>query len=442
MSKPLCVIQAPVFNRSGYGDLSTDIAKSILRYDKYELLINPMKWGGCPPKTIEDATSTDEDKALLSKFMRQNLNRQPDLFIQISIPNEFQPVGKYNIGITAGIEVDKPSGEFVEGMNRMNLGIVTSTFVKKVFEDVNYSKQHPDGRQEPLRCVKPIETCFWGANTNIYKKTDETIQSVEDIMNKIPESFAFLFVGQWTHGGIYNDRKDIGNLIKTFSNAFKDKENQPCLILKTSGVNFSITDRNEILKKIKEVQRSVNGKLPNVYLIHGELNDYEMNALLNHKKIKAHISFTHGEGYGHPLLLASLSGKPILAPNWSGHLDFLNNDYAMLLDGDIKPIDPSSVNQWLIKEGNWFYVNYIKADEKMRNLFNYYGGKFLEKSESLRVENNEKFSLQAMDKHLHGLLNKYVPEFAIEKKIVLPKLKKIELPKLKKIDTNTTLSTV
>ena len=442
MSKPLCVIQAPVFSRSGYGDLSTDIAKSILRYDKYDLLINPTKWGGCPPKTIEDATSTDEDKALLSKFMRQNLNRQPDLFIQISIPNEFQPVGKYNIGITAGIEVDKPSGEFVEGMNRMNLGIVTSTFVKKVFEDVNYSKQHPDGRQEPLRCVKPIETCFWGANTNIYKKTDETIQSVEDIMNKIPESFAFLFVGQWTHGGIYNDRKDIGNLIKTFSNAFKDKENQPCLILKTSGVNFSITDRNEILKKIKEVQRSVNGKLPNVYLIHGELNDYEMNALLNHKKIKAHISFTHGEGYGHPLLLASLSGKPILAPNWSGHLDFLNNDYTMLLDGDIKPIDPSSVNQWLIKEGNWFYVNYIKAEEKMRNLFNYYGGKFLEKSESLRVENNEKFSLQAMDKHLHGLLNKYVPEFVIEKKIVLPKLKKIQLPSLKKIDTNTTSSTV
>ena len=122
MSKPLCVIQAPVFNRSGYGDLSTDIAKSILRYDKYEVLIAPTKWGGCPPKTIEENTATEEDKKLLNCFMRQPLNRQPDLFIQISIPNEFQPVGKYNIGITAGIEVDKPSGEFVEGMNRMNQG--------------------------------------------------------------------------------------------------------------------------------------------------------------------------------------------------------------------------------------------------------------------------------------------------------------------------------
>lgn len=428
--KPLCVISAPVFNRSGYGDLSTDIAKSILRYDKFDLLIAPTKWGACPPKTIDDATATEEDKLLLSKFMRQPLQKQPDLFIQISIPNEFNPVGKYNIGITAGIEVDKPSGEFVEGMNRMNLGIVTSTFVKKVFESANYTKQHPNGSTEPIKCNKPIEVCFWGANTNIYKKTDEKIAAVEDVMTDIPEKFAFLFVGQWTHGGIYNDRKDIGNLIKTFLTAFKDKENPPCLILKTNGVNFSITDRMDILNKIKIIKSEVTGKLPNVYLFHGELTDVEMNALLNHDKVKAHISFTHGEGFGHPLLLASLSGKPVMASNWSGHLDFLNPKYAMLLDGNIKPIDPASVNQWLIKEGNWFYVAYNIAEEKMKNIWQFYSDKMLEKSETLRLENKDMFSLQTMDKHLHGLLNKYVPEFAVEKKIVLPKLKKIELPKL------------
>jgi len=431
-NKPLCVMQCPVYSRSGYGDLSTDIAKSILRYDKYELLIAPTKWGGCPPKTIEDSNATDEDRKLLSCFMRQPLNKQPDLFIQISIPNEFQPVGKYNVGITAGIEVDKPSGEFIEGMNRMNLGIVTSTFVKKVFENANYTKQHQDGRKEPLKCIKPIEVCFWGANTSIYKKTDEKIQTIEGVMSSIPENFAFLFVGQWTHGGIYNDRKDIGNLVKTFLNAFKDKEKQPCLILKTSGVNFSITDRTDMLKKIKEIQDSVYGKLPKVYLLHGELSDVEMNALLNHEKVKVHISFTHGEGFGHPLLLATLSGKPILAPNWSGHIDFLNAKYAGLLDGTVKQIDPSSANQWLIKEGNWFYVSYSLAEEKMISLFNNYSEKSLNKAEALRLENADKFSLQAMDKHLHGLLDKYVPEFSIEQKIVLPRLKKIELPKLKK----------
>lgn len=432
-NKPLCVIQAPVFNRSGYGDLSTDIAKSIIRYDKYEVMIAPTKWGGCPPKTIEETNATEEDKKLLSCFMRQPLAKQPDLFVQISIPSEFQPVGKYNIGITAGIEVDKPSGEFVEGMNRMNLNIVTSKFVKNVFENVNYVKQYPDGKKEEVKSQKPIEVCFWGANTNVYKKTNEKIDSIEKEMSNIPEKFAFLFVGQWTHGGTYNDRKDIGNLVKTFLNTFKNIENPPCLILKTSGVNFSITDRMENLRKIKEIQESTSGKLPNVYLLHGELTDTEMNALLNHEKIKAHVSFTHGEGFGHPLLLASLSGKPMLVPNWSGHLDFINKDYGILLEGTVKPIDPSSVNQWLIKEGNWFYVSYSLAEEKMKTLFNHYSTKFLEKAEALRKENSELFSLDAMDKKLHSILNKNVPEFAIEQKIVLPSLRKIELPKLKKV---------
>jgi len=53
-NKPLCVIEAPVFNRSGYGDLSTDIAKSILRYGKYDLKIAATRWGNCPSKTIID----------------------------------------------------------------------------------------------------------------------------------------------------------------------------------------------------------------------------------------------------------------------------------------------------------------------------------------------------------------------------------------------------
>ena len=64
MSKPLCVIQGPVFNRSGYGDLATDLAKSLVRYGKYDVKINPTRWGGCPSKTNVDELITDEDKQL------------------------------------------------------------------------------------------------------------------------------------------------------------------------------------------------------------------------------------------------------------------------------------------------------------------------------------------------------------------------------------------
>jgi hypothetical protein len=298
MSKPLCVIQGPVFNRSGYGDLATDLARSIIRYDKYDVKIAPTRWGGCPSKVSDTDITSEEDKKLFGHFLNAPLQKQPDLFVQISIPNEFQAIGKYNIGITAGIETTAASGQFIEGLNRMNMNIVTSNHVKKVFESAQYQKQYENGKVEPLKSEKPLEVCFWGADTSIYKKTDEKVQSVEDVMSTIPEKFAFLFVGQWTHGGLFTDRKDIANLIKVFSETFKNAkpENRPCLIIKTNGANFSKIDRDDILKKIKKVQSLVGDNVPNVYLIHGELSPVEMNALFNHEKVKVHINFTHGEG--------------------------------------------------------------------------------------------------------------------------------------------------
>ena len=111
------------------------------------------------------------------------------------------------------------------------------------------------------------------------------------------------------------DRKDIGMLLRVFYNLFKDKKDAPALILKTSGASFSVIDRNETMKKIDTIKKTIKAKkLPNVYLIHGDLSDKEMNQLYNHPKVKAHVTFTHGEGFGRPLLEASFSGKPILAP--------------------------------------------------------------------------------------------------------------------------------
>ena len=48
-----------------------------------------------------------------------------------------------------------------------------------------------------------------------------------------------------------------------------------------------------------------------------------MANLYAHPKIKAYVSLTHGEGYGLPLFEAAYHGIPIIAPDWSGHLDFL-----------------------------------------------------------------------------------------------------------------------
>jgi len=434
-TKPVCVFQSPIFTRSGYGDWGMSIAKSLLKYNKWDVHFAPTRWGACSKKNTESDISDDE-KEIFNKILKQPLSKQPEIFIQMTIPNEFQPVGKYNIGMTAGIETTISRAEWIEGLNRMNMNVVTSVHSKKVFDEANYTKQFPDGRKEPLKSMKPMEVLFWGADTSIYKKTDQRVESVDKVLNSIPEEFAFLFVGQWTSQGLMGDRKDIASLIKTFLETFKGQQNKPCLILKTSGAMLSTMDRYDCINKIKEVTKWVGGEnLPNVYLLHGELSDVEMNALYNHPKVKVHISFTHGEGYGHPLLLATLSGKPLLVSEWSGHMDFLNPKYANLLKGELKDISPEAVNEWLIKESKWFNVDYTKASDKMMSFFKYYGKSILEDAEELRKENAEKFSIESMDKAFHDLLDKYVPEFAVEQKIILPKLKKISLPKLNQSTT-------
>ena len=432
-NKPICLLSGPFLSRSGYGGWATEIAKSVIKYNKFNVILQPTRWGNCPSKRFIEDISDPEERELVNHFLQQPLTKQPELFIQVTIPEEFQPVGKYNIGMTAGIESTLCDGSWIEGVNRMNMTIALSNHAKKVFHDTKLIKQHENGQKENIEVKTPIEVCNWGANTNIYKKTDEKNINVEISLDKVVEKSAFLFVGQWTHGGLYNDRKDIGNLIKTFCNAFKNSpvNDRPCLIVKTSGANYSMPDRFDMLKKINTIRTSVGSNSPNVYLLHGELTDIEMNALLNHEKIIAHVSFCHGEGYGHPMLLSTLSGKPLLAPNWSGHLDFLNPKYANLLPGNLVDVDRKSVNKYLIKESKWFKVSYSLAEDKLKQVyFARNSNKFKDNAELLRLENSQKFNINAMNTRLFEILDKYVPSFNTTSQI-------LSLPKLKAVGNNT-----
>lgn len=429
MNKPLCLIQAPVLSRSGYGDMSDKFSLAIIKQNKYDVKIAPTRWGGCPSKVSKDQLVTEDEKLLHSCFLTQPLTKQPDLFVQAGLPTEFKRVGKYNIGLTAGIETTLPSPQFVEGMNTMDLNIVISTFLKKVFKDAKYRKQFNDGsgRIEEIEVKKPVEVCFIGVDDNIFKKTDIISSEINDVMNKIKEDFCLLFVGMWTHGNaLYCDRKDIGMLIKTFLKTYKDSKNPPALVLKTSGATQSIIDRTECLKRIEKIKKEVGGNnLPNVYLLHGELTQEQMNQLYNHPKIKAHISFTHGEGFGIPLLEASFSGKPIIVSDWSGHLDFLSKETSILLSGDVKPIQRETVNEWLVKDSQWFYVNYDKAEEKLKNLQDVYD-KIASKGDRAMEYNRKNFNLNEMYKTVSSILDKYVPTFTVDQPFVLPTIKKIE----------------
>jgi len=439
-TKPLCVVRAPCATRSGYGDMSRDIIRHIIEYGKYDVKIISVNWGETPMNALDE--NNPKDKMITDRILTQNLTQQPDLFVTITIPTEFETIGKFNIGITAGIETTAASSQWIESCNKMDAVFTISEHSKNVFLASKYGRRGPNGQDlGTLEITKPIEVLHNCIDQSIFKKLEyesDVVPSVKSTLNNIPESFCYLFVGHWLRGDFGEDRKNVGFLVKIFLETFKQSKSEtlPALILKTSGGGFSILDKKDILKKINDIRNTVvlseGQRMPNVYLLHGELTDSEMNSLYNHSKVKAHVSFTKGEGFGRPLLEASISGKPIVASGWSGHMDFLNPEDAVLVGGELKNVHPSSV--WdgvIIKESSWFTPDAQQSANALAAVFMDYE-KFRKKASKLGKENFKKFSYKAIQQRTWQLLDKYVPEFPKQVKLVLPKLKKLESPKLNK----------
>jgi len=245
-------------------------------------------------------------------------------------------------------------------------------------------------------------------------------------MDSVNESFAYLFVGHWLQGNIGHDRKNVSGMVHTFLNTFKNKKNKPALILKTSITAPGITNVHELRKRVEMIRGMVDSNnLPNIYILDGDLSDEEMNSLYNHPKVKAHVSFTRGEGYGRPLLEACISGKPIIASNWSGHLDFLYPEYNFLIGGELQNVDPSAANDWIRKESKWFTINYGEAGGVMKWVYDNYK-KAVEKSRKNRKYAKDNFTIRKMSELLDKILQDYkVGEGPQQVALKLPKLKKV-----------------
>lgn len=432
--KPLYVISCPIDTYSGYGSRSRDLAKAIIELDKYDVKILPQRWGNTPWNFINDH---EEEWGFLRQYIltAPQLPKQPEIWSQVTVPNEFQPVGKYNIGYTAGIETTVCAPEWIDGVNRMNVTFVSSNHAKRVFEESSFEQKDQQTQQtvRVIKLEKPVEVLFEGADITKYLPIEtKEITSID--LSGIKEDFAYLFVGHWLQGDIGEDRKNVGLLIKAFYETFKNKSKKPALILKTSMQGTSYMDREEILKRIANIRKTVTSvNVPNVYLLHGEFSDTEINQLYNHPKVKAMVSLTKGEGFGRPLLEFSLVKKPIITTNWSGHTDYLDSEFVSLIGGELKPVHSSAVvPNMILAESAWFSPDLAFVGHYLKDVFENYK-KYSENAKRQAYKSRTEFSYDKMKEKLGSLLDEYVPEFPKEVKLQLPQLKKLELPKLKKI---------
>lgn len=426
MSKPLYVISCPFDTYSGYGARARDYVKAVIDTDKYEVKLMSQRWG----ETAWNFCEENKEWSFLNDYRLADnkLTTKPDVWTQITIPNEFQAVGKFNIGVTAGIETTVCASDWIEGLNRMDLNLVSSHHSKTVFETTAFEKKNKNTNQVEgkIQLEKPVEVLFEGYNTEVYRKLNSN--DIDLDLNQIKESFCYLFVGHWMQGGFGHDRKNVAFMIKSFLETFKNKKHKPALVIKASVGTASYSSREEILKRINNIKKTVAGSnLPNVYLINGEMSDKEMNQLYNHPKIKAMISFTKGEGFGRPLLEFTATGKPIAASGWSGQVDFLSPENSFLIGGTLENVDKSAANKWILTEGKWFKPDPAIVGSIYKELYKNYKS-FIVRGKKERRRCLENFTYDNMVRLLRNYFDKYIPEFPKQIELKLP-----ELPKLEKI---------
>ena len=398
MIKPFLLFRGPVKTVSGYGAHSRDLLKMLYSTNLFEIKIDSCPWGMTPMSAMNEKNDFND---WVNQNIITELHRKPDIYFQVTIPSEFTPLGNFNIGFTAGIESTVAPKDWIEGCNRMDLVITTSQFSKKVLENSILEEVDQATNQviKVHKVNKPIEVIFEGIDTDIFKKTESSFD-----LSHIKETNVFLFLGHWLKGDLGQDRKDVGMLIKSFCVAFENQKDV-ALLLKTSTASFSVVDRERIRKNIETIVQDIINP-PSIYLLFGELSDDEINGLYNHKKIKSFVTFTKGEGFGRPMLEFTMTGKPVIASNWSGHLDFLPKDKSILLDGTINPVHDSAVDNFIIKDSKWFTVDYLKAIDKLKDVFENYD-EYQKKSEELRIVNSVDFSKEKMKEEFLNIYSKY-----------------------------------
>lgn len=400
-----CVVSCPISTYSGYGRRSLDFVKELIRIrPDWDIKILSTDWGHSKSGYLEDHREQD----LLSRVIK-SLDTEPDVWIQITVPGEFERRGKYNIGVTASIETTLCSYEWLEGCNKMDLVIVSSDHGRFAIENSvgEYKEAVLKLSGKVLR--KPrIEVLFEGIDLQKFTVMKNRYKCFVPFNNFLETNWNFLCVGQWLPGDYGEDRKNIGYTIGMFLDTFKDMDDAPGLILKVNGTNTSSVDRNEITYKIRAIQDSIQytTKLPPIYLLHGELTDYELNKMYNDSRVKAMVSFTKGEGFGKPLAEFAAIGKPIICSGWSGQMDFLSTKISAIVGGSLEYVHPSASNSMLLQNAHWFKPDDQQVVFSFQNMYNNY--EYWRKAAiSYSVSFRKRFKVAKMGEKLDRMLYHY-----------------------------------
>jgi glycosyltransferase involved in cell wall biosynthesis len=352
-------VRAPCLSQSGYGEQSRFALRALRSHEsRFEIYIQPIPWGHTGWVWENDDFRRWMDKRILeTQLLLEKKALNPDISLQITIPNEFQKICPINIGYTAGIETDKVAPIWLQKANdSLDKLLVVSNHAKDTYINTQILAQLPDGKTVPYKLEIPVDVV--GETTP--RAPAEPIPDFEPT-----KDFNFLMISQ------LSERKNFADAITWWVEEFIDQE--VGLVVKTNKKNNSLIDCDATWQGLVTLLRKYPDRKCSVHLLHGDMTPGQMNTLYTHPKIKALVNISHGEGFGLPMFEAAREALPVVSVGYSGQLDFLRHDgkdYFQSVDYEMKKIQETAVwKDVLIPESKWAYADQGSYKMTLRKLY-------------------------------------------------------------------------
>ena len=407
------LLVGPVLSNSGYGEHARCVLRSLIsNMEKFDIYILPKNWGN----TSTDSEETPENKFILSTIRRTaQYKGEYDISLQVSLPNEWQKLAKINIGLTAAVETDRCNPQWIQACNEMDKVIVVSEHAGKSFTNFKYPLQDKQGNNVGmLQLQKPYSVIGYPVKEHEDNNFSKNLN--------LPKN-CFLSVLQGT------PRKNLHALVKSFVEEFKDNEDVG-LVLKMNLVKDSINDRQALIKNLNMMMETIeesDQRKCKIFLLHGRLKEEELHSLYCDERIKAYVTTTHGEGYGLPVFEAAYSGLPVIAPNWSGYLDFLRAPVKNEKSGktkrrslflktkfELKDVHESCLMEnIIIPNSQWAYVDESSLRKNMRKVLDSHS-LYVKESKILKNYLEEEYSEEKIHQKFMNEIEKFYPELFVD----------------------------
>ena len=369
------LVRAPLLTMSGYGVHARQIFRWLSSKENIDLRTNIVPWG-----ITSWIINPDHENGLIGKIMNSSseFKNRPDVSFQLQLPNEWDSnLGKFNVGVTAAVETDKCNPEWINCCNKMNAVVVPSKHTASVL-------QKSGNLTVPLYVIGEsfIDEC----------------QTAPPLEIDLETNFNFLVLGQLTDHNPYLDRKNVMFTLRWLCEEFAD-DSDVGIIIKTNSGRGTKIDRNITRKALEGVINEIRkGPYPKIHFIHGHMKPEEVAGLYKHEKVKALVSATRGEGFGLPLLEAASCGLPVIATNWSGHLDFLDLGKWLKVDYELTDVPKERCDGSIFIEGSkWAEPNQENFKKKARG-FRKKSQKPDEWAKQLQKTICEKYSFETISK--------------------------------------------